>query len=63
MGNLSSININICLWINDILLILILKYKDFAVEIHATNAAELAEDEIMNRVKKAGGADYSGSQH
>jgi len=35
--------------------------RDFAVEIHATSKDELSEGEVMVKVKKAGGADYSGN--
>jgi len=35
--------------------------KDFAVEIHGETAADLSEEEITKRVRKAGGADYSGN--
>jgi len=36
--------------------------KDFAVEHHATNSEELDEESIMVKVRKAGGADYSGNK-
>jgi len=35
--------------------------RDFAVEIHGEHHSELTEDIIMTKVRKAGGADYSGS--
>jgi len=35
--------------------------QSFGVEIHAEKQEELDAEEIMNRVKKAGGADYSGN--
>jgi hypothetical protein len=33
----------------------------FAVELHAEPKEDLAEDVILSKVKKAGGADYSGN--
>jgi len=36
--------------------------KDYAVEVHATSKEELDEEAVMTRVKKAGGADYSGNK-
>eukprot|EP01110_Echinostelium_bisporum_P013258 TRINITY_DN8702_c0_g1_i1.p1 TRINITY_DN8702_c0_g1~~TRINITY_DN8702_c0_g1_i1.p1 ORF type:complete len:145 (+),score=76.54 TRINITY_DN8702_c0_g1_i1:63-497(+) len=35
--------------------------QSFAVEVHAENAGELNESEIMTKVRKSGGADYSGN--
>eukprot|EP01119_Soliformovum_irregulare_P015231 TRINITY_DN4261_c0_g2_i1.p1 TRINITY_DN4261_c0_g2~~TRINITY_DN4261_c0_g2_i1.p1 ORF type:complete len:147 (-),score=39.13 TRINITY_DN4261_c0_g2_i1:142-582(-) len=35
--------------------------RDFAVEIHATTPEEVSEEEVNTKVRKAGGADYSGS--
>jgi len=35
--------------------------KEFSVEVHYTDKAELNEAELLQRVKKAGGADYSGT--
>jgi len=35
--------------------------KEFGVEYHATSREELSEAELMARVKKASGADYSGN--
>jgi len=35
--------------------------KDFTIEFHAETMDEVDETEIMNRVRKAGGADYSGN--
>jgi len=35
--------------------------KDFSIEIHATTRDDLKEEEVMTKVKKAGGADYSGN--
>lgn len=35
--------------------------RDFAIEIHATSLDELSEEEIVGKVRKAGGADYSGN--
>jgi hypothetical protein len=35
--------------------------QSFAVEVHAEKQEELTEDEIVTRVRKAGGADYSGN--
>jgi len=36
-------------------------FRDFAVELHGESSEDLTEDIIMAKVKKAGGADYSGS--
>jgi len=36
--------------------------KDYAVELHATNHEDVEEEAIMAKVKKAGGADYSGNK-
>jgi len=36
--------------------------KDYAVEMHATTKDELEEEALMTKVKKAGGADYSGNK-
>merc|ERR1712232_464244 len=35
--------------------------RDFAIEVHATEADEIVEDVILPRVIKAGGANYSGN--
>lgn len=35
--------------------------KEFSVEVHYTEKAELDEEALLARVKKAGGADYSGT--
>jgi len=37
--------------------------KDFGIEMHSTNKEDLSEDDLMQRVKKASGADYSGNPH
>jgi len=36
-------------------------WRDYAVELHGESPDDLTEDIIMAKVKKAGGADYSGS--
>jgi len=36
--------------------------KDYAVEIHATTKDEVDEESLMTKVRKAGGADYSGNK-
>eukprot|EP01114_Cavostelium_apophysatum_P016869 TRINITY_DN488_c0_g1_i1.p2 TRINITY_DN488_c0_g1~~TRINITY_DN488_c0_g1_i1.p2 ORF type:complete len:168 (-),score=50.60 TRINITY_DN488_c0_g1_i1:132-569(-) len=36
--------------------------KEYAVEVHATSAEELDEESINQKVRKAGGADYSGNK-
>ena len=38
-------------------------FKNFSVEYHAEHLEELDEENIMKMVKKAGGADYSGTLH
>jgi len=35
--------------------------QSYAVEVHAEKQEELVEDDILSRVRKAGGADYSGN--
>jgi len=35
--------------------------QSFAIEVHAEKQDELAEEDILARVRKAGGADYSGN--
>jgi len=35
--------------------------QSFAIEVHAEKQEELAESEILSRIRKAGGADYSGN--
>eukprot|EP00026_Physarum_polycephalum_P017821 Phypoly_transcript_19170.p1 GENE.Phypoly_transcript_19170~~Phypoly_transcript_19170.p1 ORF type:complete len:146 (+),score=22.88 Phypoly_transcript_19170:96-533(+) len=35
--------------------------QSFAIEVHAEKQDELHEDDIVTRVRKAGGADYSGN--
>jgi len=35
--------------------------QSFAIEVHAEKQEELVEDDILSRVRKAGGADYSGN--
>jgi len=37
-------------------------FKDYAVETHATSREELDEEVLMAKVRKAGGADYSGNK-
>eukprot|EP01133_Synstelium_polycarpum_P004282 gene4282-5000_t len=36
--------------------------KAFSVETHAENQSELDEEELMTKVRKSGGADYSGNK-
>jgi len=36
-------------------------FRDFAVEIHAEAVDEITEEIVMGKVRKAGGADYSGN--
>jgi len=36
-------------------------WKDYAIEIHGENHEELSEEIVMQKVRKAGGADYSGN--
>lgn len=40
---------------------ILLPLQDYAVELHATSQDDLTEDVVMTKVKKAGGADYSGN--
>eukprot|EP01116_Phalansterium_solitarium_P008558 TRINITY_DN22488_c0_g1_i1.p1 TRINITY_DN22488_c0_g1~~TRINITY_DN22488_c0_g1_i1.p1 ORF type:complete len:145 (+),score=30.27 TRINITY_DN22488_c0_g1_i1:122-556(+) len=35
--------------------------KEFALEVHYTDKSEVSEEDLLSRVKKAGGADYSGT--
>jgi len=35
--------------------------QSYAIEVHAEKQEELTEDDINTRVRKAGGADYSGN--
>ena len=38
-------------------------FANFAIEVAASDASELREGDILARVKKAGGADYSGNSN
>jgi hypothetical protein len=44
--------------------VLLLTYfnQDFAVEVHAEHKDELNEEALLTKVRKAGGADYSGNK-
>eukprot|EP01118_Nematostelium_gracile_P011769 TRINITY_DN4232_c0_g1_i1.p2 TRINITY_DN4232_c0_g1~~TRINITY_DN4232_c0_g1_i1.p2 ORF type:complete len:171 (-),score=41.11 TRINITY_DN4232_c0_g1_i1:887-1399(-) len=36
-------------------------FKEYALEFHATKKEELEEEDLLTKVRKAGGADYSGN--